>query len=309
MAGVSDPRRLGDWLDSRRLLVCDGAMGTELQAAGLTPGGCPELWNVESAEAVLAIMARYRAAGAELLETNSFGGSPHKLGAYGIAARCREINVAAARIGRAAAGEAALVVGSIGPTGALLEPLGPLRPEEAYDGFVTQARALAEGGVDAFCVETMTDLVEATLAVRAAATTGLPVMATMTFEPTPRGFFTIMGVDVPTAARELAAAGASALGTNCGTGPAPMVAIVRLFRQHSDLPLLVQANAGVPELRAGEVLYPEGPHDFASHAAALVDAGATMLGGCCGTTPAHIHALALQVRELRVATAPNRGTS
>jgi len=284
MAAVST-RSLTAWLEERRVLAGDGGMGSLLQELGLTAGGCPELWNVDRPDDVREVMQSYREAGAELLETNSFGGSPHKLGAYGIADRCEELNRAAAAIGREAAGDDALVMGSMGPTGALLEPYGPLTEDEVRSGFERQAKALAAGGADVLCVETMIDVNEAVLAVTAGATTGLPVIATMTFDSTPRGFFTIMGVDVPTAAAQLDAAGASALGTNCGTGPEPMVEIVRAFRAASELPILVQPNAGLPELKAGEVFYPESPTGMAGYVPAFIEAGATLIGNCCGSTP------------------------
>jgi 5-methyltetrahydrofolate--homocysteine methyltransferase len=292
-------RSLQAWLDERRLLTGDGGTGTLLQEAGLAPGGCPELWNVARPDAVRRVVRQYCDAGAELVETNSFGGSPHKLAAYGLADRCEELNQAGAALAREAAGDAALVVGSIGPTAVLLEPLGLLTQDEARAGFERQAQALAEGGVDVLCVETMIDIAEATCAVTAAAATGLPVIATMTFESTPRGFFTIMGVDIPTAAEKLTAAGASLLGTNCGTGPEPMVEIARAFHECSDLPILVQPNAGLPELRRGQVHYPLTPEGMASWVPALVEAGARVIGSCCGSTPEHVRAMSARVRELR----------
>ena len=287
------------WIAERRILAGDGAMGTALQSASLPPGGCPEAWNLERPEVIEAVMRGYVEAGAEILETNSFGGSPEKLAAYGLSARCAEINRAAAEIGSRAAGGRALVVGSIGSTGVLLDPLGPLGHEAAFEGFRRQAEALAEGGVSAFCVETMIDLNEAILAVGAAARTGLPVMGSMTFESTPRGFFTVMGADVARSARELEAAGACVVGTNCGTGPAGMIEIVRSLRSETRLPILVQPNAGIPLLLGDRVHYPETPEGFASHVGAFVQAGASVVGGCCGTTADHIRALGEEVRRIR----------
>lgn len=296
---MSANRNLVSWLSRRRLLAGDGAMGTMLQAAGLPAGACPEVWNVERPEVVESILRSYRKAGAELLETNTFGGSPAKLGAYGLAERCAELNRAAAESARRAAGDDALVVGSIGPTGQLLEPLGPLAEAEAQDGFRKQAEALAEGGADVLCVETMTDLAEALLALRAARTTGLPVLVTMTYETTPRGYFTIMGVDPVRAARELEAAGAAGVGTNCGTGPESMVDLVRQLRQATALPILVQPNAGLPELAGDTLRYPATPEAMAAFVVPLVEAGATIVGGCCGTTPDHVRAIAQVIRRLR----------
>ena len=279
-----------------RVLVGDGAMGTALQAAGLAPGGCPEAWNLERPEPVEAVSRSYREAGADLLTTNTFGGHPHKLAAYGLDARCAQINRAGAACARRAAGEGALVLGSFGPAGALLEPYGELSADDARRGFAAQAEALAEGGADALLVETMIDLAEATLAVRAAAATGLPVLATMTFDATPRGPYTVMGVDVPRAAAGLAEAGAAVVGTNCGTGPEPMVEIVAALSAEAGLPVLVQPNAGLPEVTGGEVRYPTGPEAFAAYVPAFVEAGAAIIGGCCGTTPDHVRALVAAVR-------------
>lgn len=298
---MSTTRDIRDWIEQRRVLVGDGGMGTMLQAAGLAPGESPERWNIERPDAIGAVNRAYLKAGAELLETNTFGGTPTRLETHGLADRCAEINRAAAETARAVAGDDALVLGSIGPTGALLRPLGPLSPDAAYDAFLRQADALAKGGADALCVETMTDITEACLAVKAAMTTKLPVLATMTFDETPRGPFTMMGVNPARAARELEEAGVVAIGTNCGTGPEPMVDVVRQLRASSELPILVQPNAGLPEYVDGELRYPLEPEGFAAFAATFVEAGANIIGGCCGTTPDHIRALAEAVAQLRSA--------
>jgi 5-methyltetrahydrofolate--homocysteine methyltransferase len=290
---------LDTWLAERRLLCCDGGMGSLLLAAGLAPGGCPELWNDERPEVVEQIMRDYLDAGAELVETNTFGGNAERLEEFGLKDRCEELNHAAAEVGRRAVGEEAILVGSIGPTGKLLEPLGLLAPDLARDGFARQARALVNGGVDVLCVETMTDLAEAVLAVEAAASTGIPVMAIMTFDATPHGPHTIMGNPAPDCARKLEAAGAAVIGTNCGTGPETMLEFVRSLRSATRLPILVQPNAGLPEIRSGEAVYPQGPTSMASFVGALVEAGAAIVGGCCGTTPEHIRAIAQEVQRLR----------
>jgi 5-methyltetrahydrofolate--homocysteine methyltransferase len=287
------------WLEQRRLLAGDGGMGSLLLAAGLAPGACPELWNAERPEVVVQVMRDYCDAGAELVETNSFGGSVVRLDEFDLGDRCEELNRAAAQIGRRAIGDAALLAGSIGPTGMLLEPFGPLTPGAAREGFARQAGALVDGGADVLCVETMTDLAEARLAVEAAVGTGVPVMATMTFDVTPDGPHTIMGNAAPDCARELEAAGAAAVGTNCGTGPETMIDFVRSLRSATSLPILVQPNAGLPEIRGGSVIYPEDPASMASSVEDLVEAGATIVGGCCGTTPAHVRAIAAEVRRLR----------
>ncbi len=294
-------RALSAWLAERKLLAGDGAMGTLLQAAGLPPGAAPELWNVDHPDRVEAVTRAHRDAGAELVLTNTFGGSPARLEENGLAARCEELNRAGVAAARRGAGEEALVLGSMGPAGKLLEPLGPLSPDEAAEGFALQARALAEGGADVLCVETMTDLAEALLAVEAAVATGLPVIASMTYDPTPNGPFTIMGNAASDCARDLTAAGVAAVGTNCGTGPDVMLDFVRALREGTALPLLARPNAGLPELRAGEVCYPESPETMAAHVAALVEAGASIIGGCCGSSPDHVRAIAAEVKRLRLA--------
>ena len=292
-------RSLADWLAERGLLAGDGAMGTLLLAAGLPPGAAPELWNVDHPEKVEGVTRAHREAGAELVLTNTFGGSPARLEENGLAHRCEELNRAGVAAARRGAGDDALVLGSIGPAGKLLEPLGPLSPDEAADGFAIQAGGLAKGGADALVVETMSDLAEAMLAVEAAVATGLPVIASMTFDPTPNGPFTIMGNAAADCARELTAAGVAAVGTNCGTGPDVMIDFVRALREGTALPILARPNAGLPELRAGEVCYPETPGSMAAYVAALVDAGASIIGGCCGTSPDHVRAIAAEVRRLR----------
>jgi len=297
---------LGAALRERRLLAGDGAMGTALQEAGLAPGGCPEAWNLERPGDVAAVLRAYRDAGADLLQTNSFGGHPARLAAHGLADRCTEINRAAAGIARdASAGSSALVAGSIGPTGQLLRPLGTLDPADARDGFMIQAAALAGGGCDILIVETMTDLEEALLAVEAAAATGLDVIACMTFEITPRGVFTVFGASPGGAAGRLEAAGARALGTNCGTGPGDMIPMVSALRAATALPILAQPNAGLPEVDAGRLRYPESPEAMAARVPPLVEAGASIIGGCCGTTADHVRAIAAAVRRESGAT-PDR---
>jgi 5-methyltetrahydrofolate--homocysteine methyltransferase len=195
------------------------------------------------------------------------------------------------------------VSGSIGPGGKLLKPYGDLDPAELAECYARQARTLAEAGVDLFCIETMTDLGEARLAVAAAraAAPGAPGIATMTFEPTRRGFFTMMGVSIEKAARVLAEAGADVVGSNCGNGVEAMTAIAREFRARTEMPLAIQANAGLPESRGGALAYPETPEMFAAAVPALLAAGVQIIGGCCGTTPAHVVAIRDAVRAAQPA--------
>jgi 5-methyltetrahydrofolate--homocysteine methyltransferase len=280
-------------LGAGRPVLGDGAMGTELFARGLAPGECPERWNVGRGEAVAAVARAYREAGSELVETNTFGASPLKLAAYGLEARAAELNRRAVELAREAVGDEVLVAGSVGPCGALLEPYGEARAADVEASFAVQLEALAAAGVDAFCIETMTDLEEALLAVRAAGRVAptVPVIATMTFDATPRGFYTLMGNGVADVARRLVEAGARVVGANCGNGIEVMVEVARAFRAATSAPLAIQANAGLPELRDGRLVYAETPGFYAERARGLVELGVAVIGGCCGTTPAHIAAL------------------
>jgi 5-methyltetrahydrofolate--homocysteine methyltransferase len=274
-------------------LVADGAIGSLLFTMGLQPGGCPESVNLERPELLEEIARRYLRAGAQVIQTNTFGGSSLKLSSYGLENKTREINRAAVEAVRAAVGDRAYVYGSCGPTGCTLKPYGETAPEEVYESFRMQLQAILDAGVDLIGIETMTDLAEATLAVRAVRSLSekVPIMATMTFEPTPRGFFTIMGNDIPHAASVLEEAGADLVGSNCGNGSETMIAIAKEFTAHSRLPLVIQPNAGLPELREGKAVYPETPEFMAEKARELVAAGVSVIGGCCGTTPDHIQAI------------------
>lgn len=276
------------------VVVGDGAWGTMLIAeAGLPPGAPPERVTLEAPELVLRLARRYAEAGAEVVTTNTFGGTPLRLQAHGLGARCEDVNRRAVELAREAAGGQALVAGSVGPTGTLLAPLGPATAAEVEAAFERQLAALAKAGVDLLCVETMTDLAEALLAVRAAkrVAPGVPVVATMTFEPTPRGIFSVMGVTPARAAAALAVDGADVVGANCGNGIEGMVAVVAELARHATVPIAVRPNAGLPQLVGGAPAWPESPAFFAAHAPALVEAGARLIGGCCGTTPEHVRAL------------------
>jgi 5-methyltetrahydrofolate--homocysteine methyltransferase len=291
---------LRERLGARRLLVADGAWGTRLQERGLQAGECPELWNLTRPRDVQAVAEEYLAAGSDLILTNTFGGSPLMLRRHGLAERTEELNAAGARLSLEAvqaAGGRALVAASVGPTGELPAPLGPVGEEELEEGFRRQVRAVLEAGVRIVCVETMIDLTEACCAVRgarrAARELGLDVevMATLTYGPTPGGYRTAMGVDVPRTVEGLTGAGADVLGANCGNGIEQMLPIAAAFRALTALPLLVQANAGLPVLEGGRAVFRQGPEDMARHVPALARAGASIIGGCCGTGPAHIAAL------------------
>ncbi len=228
------------------VLVGDGATGTYLQGKGLEVGEAPEIWTLSHPDVVRQMAADYFAAGSDLVETNTFGGNRFRLKHVGLEGRVREVNLKAVELAKSTTPPGGLVIGSIGPVGEFLAPLGTVTPEELLEAFSVQAEALAEGGVDALCVETMTALEEAQIAVRAAQATGLPVMATMTFDEGPRGFATSMGVTIEQAVRGLAEVGADVVGTNCGSGVEQMIRIVQEMGRLTPLPILVQSNAGLP---------------------------------------------------------------
>ncbi|MBP6875218.1 MAG: homocysteine S-methyltransferase family protein [Candidatus Eisenbacteria bacterium] len=288
-------------LRSGEVLVCDGAMGTLLIARGLPPGSPPESVNLERPEVLNEIAQLYLDAGAQILETNTFGGSPAKLACYGLDGRMEEINRIAVEAVREVAGDRAWVAACCGPSGRMLKPYGDAEPAELKDGFGRQIRVLVHAGVDAIIIETMTDLAEAKLLVEAAreAAPGLPVIASMTFDPTPRGFFTIMGNSIEQAAAGLAQAGADVIGSNCGNGIEQMLAIARAYRAASERPIVIQSNAGLPSLEEGRPVYSETPEFMAARVPELIAAGAQIIGGCCGTTPEHIRAIRRAVDRAR----------
>lgn len=272
-----------------KVLVSDGAWGTFLQQKGLKPSECPEEWNITHPEEVLDIAKSYIDAGSDMVETNSFGGSSFKLEKYKLAEKAFELNKAAAEISKKAAGNK-FVLGSIGPTGKILM-MGEVTEEQLYDAFKEQALGLEAGGADAIMIETMTDLDEARIAVKAAKeNTKLEVFCTMTFEKTVTGEFrSMMGVSPTEMVGTIIAAGADLIGANCGNGIAGMVGIVEEIRKaNAEIPILVHANAGMPIYENGQTVFPETPDEMAALIPKIVNAGANVVGGCCGTTPEHI---------------------
>jgi 5-methyltetrahydrofolate--homocysteine methyltransferase len=275
------------------VVLADGAIGSMLMARGLARGAAPESLNLSQPQVLEEIARLYLDAGAEIVQTNTFGASPLKLAGYALADKAAAINHAAVDAVRRAVGERACVSASCGPSGRILKPFGDTEAGELYESFRTQMQAVIGAGADIVCIETMSDINEARLAIQAArsVSSAIPVMATMTFEATPRGFFTIMGVSIAAACRELEKAGADLIGSNCGNGSLQMAAIAREFKRFSKLPLVIQSNAGVPELRQGQVHYPETPEYMAETCRELLAAGAVVIGGCCGTTPDHTRAM------------------
>jgi 5-methyltetrahydrofolate--homocysteine methyltransferase len=288
------------------ILVFDGAMGTMLFEAGLVDGACPELWNEIHPDVVRSIHKGYFDAGSDFVETNTFGGTRLKLGAYGLGDRTRELNVWGARLARAVCPPGKYVAGSIGPTGHLpdtFEPLGDVSEEEFYANFKEQALALAEGGVDLFAVETMMYPEEAIIAIRAAKeSTGLPVICSMFFqwEKEQNRDRTMWGTSPEEAAKILLEAGADVVGCNCGDGgPERAAAIIRAMRQVTEGRLIAYPNAGLPRMVDGRTIYELPPDEMAAGYPAILEAGANVVGSCCGSTPAHIARIAEVVRRRR----------
>jgi len=279
-----------------RILVADGAMGTMLQAAGLQPGTPPELWNRENPDAVRAVHAAYVQAGADIILTNSFGGSRVKLQRSGLADDAAHLCRLGAEIARQEAGDSVFVFGSMGPTGELMRPLGLLTFEEAKDAFAEQAAALAAGGADAILVETMADLQEGRAAIEGAHSgCSLPVICTFSFD---RGQRTMMGVT----AADLASLwnnGLLAIGANCGHSLDDTLAVIDQLRTLlPDATLMAKPNAGVPRLgEDGKTHFDVGPEEMAKFATRYLEKGVRIIGGCCGSTPEHISRIASVVRK------------
>ena len=279
-------------------LVSDGAMGTYLQSRGLPPGGSPEEMNASAPDTIRGMAAAYFDAGSDMVLTASFGGSRFMLKKYGLDGRGTELNRLAAEHARSAAPEGRFVVGSIGPTGEILESNGGEASEdEVLDAFVEQVTALEDGGADAVAVETMISAREAALAIRAAKdNTDLVVFGTMMFDKGPRGWFTMMGDTPESAVKDMLDAGADVVGANCGNGVEKMVELAAHIRAATDGFMLVHSNAGIPTIRQGQIVYPETPDYMAAHFATMADMGVNIIGGCCGTTPDHIRALCERLR-------------
>jgi len=276
-------------------LASDGAMGTMLQEAGLTDGGSPELWNVDRPEEIEKILEAYASAGASFITTNTFGGTRGRLGMHGLESRVEELNEAGAAIARKVADRhpGVFVMGDIGPSGDLMEPMGTLTLESGKELFAEQIRGLVAGGVDAILIETMSDLGEVEAAVNAAHEVApeLPVIVTLSFDTNLR---TMMGVKPAAAVTQLAAMGVRIIGANCGRGVDEMLLIAKdlVSARPEGVFIITQSNAGLPKLQGDVFIYDGSPEDMADYARQMVELGVNIIGSCCGSTPAHTRAIA-----------------
>jgi 5-methyltetrahydrofolate--homocysteine methyltransferase len=278
-------------LTSAGPVVLDGALGTELQRRGLPIGACPDAWNLTQPEKVEEVARSYVEAGSRVILTNTFSGNRFALARHGLGEKLVEINRAGVEIVRRAAEGRAMVFASFGPSGLMLM-MGQVSEDDLKAAYAEQAQAVAAAGADGIAIETMSDVAEAALATAAAHATGLPVVACMTFGSGAKKDRTMMGVTPEQAAEQLTAAGADVIGSNCGQGIAGMVDVCRRLRAATDRPIWIKANAGLPEMIDGKTVYRQTPAEFADYVPQLLEAGASFIGGCCGTTPAFIQAVA-----------------
>jgi len=276
-----------------RTLVCDGAMGTMLQKSGLPTGHCPEEWNISNPEKVSHIHKQYYDAGADIVETNSFGGNRFRLASHGHGNDVYKFNKAAAELVRAVCPEGKFVAGSVGPTGEFLEPVGTRTIPEMKTVFEEQIQALIDGGVDLIIVETMADIQESSVAIQTAKAidSSIPVIATMTFERSAGRIHTMNGIKPQMMTEQLPKAGADVIGANCGVGMNEMMDVIAEIRQISNFPVLSQANAGNPVWDGDKNVYSESPEERALSVKELLKLKLQIIGGCCGTTPEHIAAI------------------
>lgn len=287
---------------SQGVFFLDGAMGTQLFARGVGAGVCNDYLNIESPDMVTDVHNAYLDAGSDAVITNTFGANKYALERHGYSDKVEEINLAGARIGRKSAGEDKYVLGDIGPCGDFLEPLGAVKADELKAAFSSQAKALAEGGVDGFIIETMTAVEEIAVAVEAIkSVSDLPIFISLAYDPAGDQIRTMMGVGPERAVEELVTSGIAAIGFNCGT--LGMDEYVKLTYRYAEIlgqsgtALLAEPNAGKPELIDGKAVYTLSPEDFAEEIVNIHRAGAKILGGCCGTSPAHIEAAVKKLKS------------
>jgi 5-methyltetrahydrofolate--homocysteine methyltransferase len=272
-------------LAEERVVLFDGGMGSTLVSLGLPEGKCPESWNLTHSDVISDIHQKYLEAGADVIQTNTFGANRLRLASFGYDDQVEEINIRAVEIAEKVCPEEKFVAGDIGPCGVFLKPVGKFSVEEFEESFLEQAKALAWAQVDFFSIETMCDLREAMIAIKVIKTVSdLPIFVSMTFDKKPKGYFTIMGNTISECATELKKAGADVIGANCTLGSAEMIGLVEELRKSTDLPIIIQPNAGKPELTCGRLAYSQDPESFAEDIRKIVNAGANFVGGCCGTT-------------------------
>ncbi|HKK82842.1 MAG TPA: homocysteine S-methyltransferase family protein [Atribacterota bacterium] len=290
---------------SQKILVIDGAMGTMLQENGLKSGECPEMWNISHPEIVRKIHTSYLEAGADIILTNTFGANGVKLMKMKQQHQLKEINRQAVKLDREAVDSykknhpgPVFVAGSVGPTGEILEPLGPVKNSEAYQGYQDQIKEMVSAGVDMIILETFYDLAEIKTALRAVKeNSDLPVFASMSFDESLK---TIYGISPEKAVEELFEEEADGVGANCGSGPELLYQVLTRMRIITDAPLLVEPNAGIPYLENNKVVYPASPQEMAKYAEKFVQLKVNIIGGCCGTTPEHIKAIAQKIKQTTV---------
>ena len=275
---------------NENVLICDGAMGTMLIQKGMPQGECPDLWGIKKHKILLEIHKEYITAGADMITTNTFGSNWLKLKKYRQQKKVKHINKSAVDIAKEAAGDKVYVLGDIGPTGEYIKPVGDIDVKEMVDVFIEQAKVLEESGVDAIILETFSDMEElknAILAVKE--NTALPVIASMTFQRLPeKGFRTTSGITIPQLVSECLLAGADVIGSNCTLTGIDMIDVVAEIRALGTAFIIAQPNAGMPRLEKNKTVYDESPEDFGGHIKSIVEKGANIVGGCCGTTPSYI---------------------
>ena len=288
-----------DALKKTKIILGDGATGTFLQKRGLEPGGCPELMNSEKQDAVIEMASRYFESGSDFVLTNTFGGSPFMLKKYGFEDKTYEFNKAGAELASSVCPNNKFVIGSIGPTGEFLKPLGNVSEDEMADGFKRQIEGLLNGGVHGIIFETQMAIEELILGIKTAKSIcDLPVIGSMVFDKGPRGFFTMMGVSPEKAANEIYNAGADIVATNCGNGSEIMIDLASELVNFSKLPVMIQSNAGIPKIVKGKVIYDEKPEYMKENYQKMLNLGVKIIGGCCGTTFDHINVFRNLINEI-----------
>lgn len=276
-------------LAKKRVVLFDGGMGSTIVSLGLPEGECPESWNLAHPDVIRDIHRKYLEAGADVIETNTFGASRLRLASFGYDNGVEKINARAVEIAKKVCPEHKFVAGNVGPCGGFLKPVGKFSIEELEASFLEQTKALSQAGVDLFSIETMYDLREALIVIKVIKkVSDLPIFVSMTFDKKPKGYFTMMGNTISECAAEVKKAGADVVGANCTLGSEGMIGLVEKLRENTDLPIIAQPNAGKPDLIQNKLTYPQNPESFAEDTLKIIKAGASLVGGCCGSTPEFI---------------------